>query len=111
METVIDKPKLHSENEHNALNFSTEMKEAAKRFEEGVTEVKAAVTAKLDDGKHAAERLWRHSLHAVEDGMEETAHQVKRHPFGSLALAFAAGAALGLLVPRHHKAMAKAGHS
>ena len=74
--------------------------EVAKRFEKGVKDAKAAVSAKLEDGKVAAERLLKRGRYAVEDGISETAHRVKRHPFGSLAIAFAAGAALALLVPR-----------
>lgn len=77
-----------------------EMQEMAQRFEKGVQDVKAAVTAKYEDGKFAAERLLKRGRFAVEDGVEEAAHAVKRNPFGALAVAFTAGAVLGFLVPR-----------
>ena len=69
---------------------------AAARMEDA----KEAITAKLEDGKIAAERLLKRSRYAVEDGLEEAAHSIKQHPFSTLAIGFAAGAALGLLVPR-----------
>jgi hypothetical protein len=57
----------------------------------------------LDDGVTAAQRLLKRSRYTVEDGLEEAAHNIKQHPFSSLAIGFAAGAALGLLVPRFGK--------
>ena len=81
-------------------SVGSEMQEAAKRIEKGVNDMKAAVSAKLEDGKFAAERLLRRGRHAVEDGVDEAAHHIKHNPFGSLAIAFAAGVALGFLVPR-----------
>jgi ElaB/YqjD/DUF883 family membrane-anchored ribosome-binding protein len=77
-----------------------EMKEARKRVEKGLNDSKAAVSAKFEDGKEAAERLLKRGRHAVEDCVEETAHQIKHYPMRSVAVAFAAGAALGFLVPR-----------
>jgi hypothetical protein len=80
-----------------------EAADLAKRLEKGVNDAKAAVSAKLEDGKIAAERLVKRGRYAVEDGISEAAHNIKRHPFGSLAMAFAAGAALAFLVPRATK--------
>ena len=77
-----------------------EMQEAAKRIEKGVNHMKAAVSAKMEDGKFVAERLLKRGRRAVEDGVDDAAHHIKHNPFGSLAIAFAAGAALGFLVPR-----------
>jgi ElaB/YqjD/DUF883 family membrane-anchored ribosome-binding protein len=82
-----------------AVCFGTDMNESAKRVAKGLNDSKAAVSAKLEDGRITAERLLKHSRYAVEDGIEEAAHQIKRHPLGSLGIAFAAGAALGFLVP------------
>ena len=68
-----------------------------------MNDAKAAVSETLDDGVTAARRLLKRSRYTVEDGLEEAAHNIKRHPFSSLAIGFAAGAALGLLVPRFGK--------
>jgi len=101
MTSVLDETKFESGAEVRVgcagTCFGCEAQEAVKRIEKGVSDAKAAVFETLDDGKFAAERLLKRGRYALEDGVEETAHQIKRHPFGSLAIAFAAGAALGLL--------------
>lgn len=63
-------------------------------------DAKDAVSAKLEDGKFAAERMLKRGRYAAEDGLEEAVHNIKRNPLGSVAIAFAAGAALGFLAPR-----------
>jgi len=80
-----------------------EMQEAVRRVEKSVNAAKDAVSAKLDDGRIAAGRLVKRGRFAVEDGIEETAQTVKRHPLSSIAIAFATGAALGFLAPRFSK--------
>lgn len=77
-----------------------DMQEDVKRMEKEVDKAKAAISAKLEDGKIAAERLLKRGRYAVEDGIEQTAHDIKRHPFRSVAIGLAAGAVLGFLVPR-----------
>ena len=86
-----------------ATCLGKEVKEATRRVEKGVNDAKAAVSEKLGDGVTAARRLLKRSRYTVEDGLEEAAHNIKQHPFSSLAIGFAAGAALGLLVPRFGK--------
>jgi len=86
-----------------ATCLGKEVKEAARRVEKGVNNAKAAVAEKLDDSVTAARRLLKRSRYRVEDGLEEAAHSIKQHPFSTLAIGFAAGAALGLLVPRFGK--------
>lgn len=107
MNSVLDEPKVEGRAEVGAGCAATcyghDAEEVAKRIEKGVNDAKAAVSAKLEDGKIAAERLLKRGRYAVEDSVSETAHNVKRHPFGSLAIAFAAGAALGFFVPRSAK--------
>jgi ElaB/YqjD/DUF883 family membrane-anchored ribosome-binding protein len=77
--------------------------EVVKRIEKGVNDAKAAVAEKLEDGKIAAKRLLKRGRYGVEDCIEKTSHDIKRHPFGFVGIAFAAGAALGFLVPRATK--------
>lgn len=79
--------------------LGTNLKEATKRFEKGLNDSTTAASEKLKKGRIAAERLLKHGRYAVEDGIADTTHQIKRHPLGSLAIAFAAGAALGFLIP------------
>ena len=103
MDTVLDKPKVEKAAEGRCSCPGTcfhEMREAGKRVEKTMNDAKATVSEKLEDRKIATGRLFKRGRHAVEDGIEEAAHNIKRHPFSSFALAFAAGAALGFLVPR-----------
>ncbi len=72
--------------------LGSELRDAGSRVEKGVHKVKEAASETLADGKIAAERLLKHGRYAVEDGVEEVVHQIKRNPVRSLAIAFAAGA-------------------
>lgn len=56
--------------------LGTDLKEAAKRFEKGLNDSKAAVSESLEESRIAAERLLKHGRYAVEDGIEETVHQI-----------------------------------
>jgi ElaB/YqjD/DUF883 family membrane-anchored ribosome-binding protein len=103
MDTVLAESKIEKTNKAQAscggACLGSEIKEAAKRVEKGLNDSKEAVSAKLEDGRIAAKRFLKHSRYAAEDGIEEIAHQIKRHPLSSLAIAFATGAALGFLAP------------
>jgi ElaB/YqjD/DUF883 family membrane-anchored ribosome-binding protein len=72
--------------------------ELARKIEQGINEAKEAITEKLEDGKLAAERLLRRGRYAVEDGVSELTHKIKKNPISFLGIAFAAGAAFGLLL-------------
>jgi len=72
--------------------------EIARGIERAINDAKESISEKLEDGKAAAERLLKHGRYAVEDGLSELTHQIKKHPIGFLGIAFAAGAVLGLLV-------------
>ena len=103
MKSLVDESKVESGAEVRAVCCGHDAQEGAKRIEKGVNDAKAAVSVKLEDGKIAAERLLKRGRYAVEDGITESVHKIKRHPVGSLAIAFATGAALGFLVPRSAK--------
>jgi ElaB/YqjD/DUF883 family membrane-anchored ribosome-binding protein len=107
MNTVLDESKVERGAEVRAESAATccghDVQKIGKRIEEAVNDAQAAVSATLDDGRIAAERLLKRGRYAVEDGIGETAHMIKRHPVSSFAIAFAAGAALGLLAPRFGK--------
>jgi ElaB/YqjD/DUF883 family membrane-anchored ribosome-binding protein len=98
MKNVLDEPKVESNpNVRSACAGFCDPQELAERMEKGVDEAKAAVSEKLEDGQRAAERLMKRGRYAVEDGVSEAAHHIKRHPGSSVAIAFAAGAALSFL--------------
>ncbi len=103
MNSVVEESKFESGSKVRAGSATTcehAAQEVGKQIEKSVNHAKAAVAEKLEDGKIAAGRLLKRGRYAVEDGIEETAHSVKHHPFSSLAIAFAAGATLAFLVPR-----------
>jgi ElaB/YqjD/DUF883 family membrane-anchored ribosome-binding protein len=105
MKSVMEETKVESGSEaRTGCAFcGHDAQELGKRIERAVDEAKDAFSATLEDGKFAAERLLKRGRYAVEDGLEEAAHNVKRNPFGALAIAFATGAALAFLVPRATK--------
>ncbi|MBZ5635880.1 MAG: hypothetical protein LAO55_22345 [Acidobacteriia bacterium] len=104
MKSVLEETKLEKGTEtrscYAAACYGHGLEEAAKRIEKGVNDATDAVSEKLNDGRIAAERLVKRSRYAVEDGLEQAAHSIKRNPFSSIAIGFAAGAVLSFLVPR-----------
>ena len=102
MKSVLDEPGTNKGTDAKASGGTCwqDEEEIARRIEKGINEAKAAVSEKLEDGKIAAERFLRHSRYAVEDGLSELAHTIKRHPVSFLGIAFAAGAVFGLLLSR-----------
>ena len=81
-----------------ASHCECDAKEVLKRIDKGVQGAKAAVSDKVMEAREEAARLAKGGRYAVEDGMSEATHKIKRNPLGALGMAFAAGAALGLLL-------------
>ena len=103
MKTAVEEPRAERVHVYSGAGAATcrkEIQEAAERVEKGVNHAKAVVAETLDDGAAAARRLLKRGRYAVEDGLEEAAHAIKQHPFRTLAMGFAAGAVLGLILPR-----------
>jgi len=99
MKTVVEEPGTKRAADARTENrWRQEEEEVARRIEKGINDAKAAVSEKLEDGKFAAERLLRQGRYAVEDGLSELTHTIKRNPISFLGIAFAAGAAFGLLL-------------
>jgi hypothetical protein len=72
--------------------------EFTRKIEEGINGAKDAISEKWEDGRHRAERLLKHGRYAMEDGVGELAYRIKKNPIGFLGIAFAIGAAFGLLL-------------
>ncbi len=101
MRSVLDEPVINgstAQQTNRTCQQDEDEAEIARRIERGINEAKTAISEKLEDGKAAAERLLKHGRYAVEDGVSELAHRIKKHPIGFLGIAFAAGALLGLLL-------------
>jgi ElaB/YqjD/DUF883 family membrane-anchored ribosome-binding protein len=103
MNSVLDEPGVErSEVESNSSTTccQRDLEQIAKRIDKQVEDAKAAVAAKLEASRIAAERLLKRSQYKVEDGLSEMAHTIKRYPLQSVAIALAAGAVLSLFFPR-----------
>lgn len=99
MKTAVADPVIKRDADTRANNrCRLDEEEVARRIEKGIDDAKAAISEKLEDGKAAAERFLRQRRYAVEDGLRDLAHKIKRHPISFLGIAFAAGAAVGLLL-------------
>ena len=97
MDKTVEESKVKGSPEATQFAFcAKELKEMTGRIDKGVKKAKAA----LEDSKTAAGRFVKRSQYAVEDGVTELVHQVKRNPLSSLAIAFAAGAVFAFLAPR-----------
>ncbi|HXP86770.1 MAG TPA: hypothetical protein VN841_18710 [Bryobacteraceae bacterium] len=105
MNTILEEPKVESGADAGVCSAAAQChyEEAAKRIEKALNDAKTSVSARLEDGKTGAERLLKRGRYAVEDGIDEAAHQIRRHPVSSLAIAFSAGALLAFLLPRPAK--------
>jgi ElaB/YqjD/DUF883 family membrane-anchored ribosome-binding protein len=72
----------------------------AKQIGKTVHVAQTAVSEALQDGKETAEHLWDKSRIALNECAGETARSIRKHPFASVMMAAAAGAVLGLIMPR-----------
>jgi len=68
------------------------------------TRLKGVVSDVVDDSMVSARRAARHGRSAAEDWIEETSHQIKRHPLRSVLCSLVVGALAGwLLFPRRRR--------
>jgi len=91
----------------HAMRIEKDVKEAAMRVEKAFNEAKTTVNTKLEDARIEAERFGKRTRYAVEDGVREATHQIQRHPFNAVAIAFAAGAAVSFAAPHFFRRHAK----
>jgi ElaB/YqjD/DUF883 family membrane-anchored ribosome-binding protein len=72
----------------------------------GITSVmpsRAKASREIQGALRSARRLVRSTRHSVEDLVDDAAHQIKHYPLRSIAVAFGAGTAVGLLMFRNGK--------
>lgn len=66
--------------------------------------LRGVVADAVDDSLVNARRAARRGYNSTEDLIDETSHQIKRHPLRSVLCAFALGAIAGwLLLPRRRR--------
>lgn len=71
------------------------------RIIKGFTASREAVAEALQDGKTAVRQVVKRTRHAAEDLLDETTHNIKRFPIGSVAMAFGVGTMVGVLMSRN----------
>jgi len=96
MQSDLREPKVEGASCHSGY-FASTIQEAARQIETGLESMRAAVSESLEDGKMTTGRILKRSRFAVENGIDETTHTIKRHPLSSLAIALAVGATVGFL--------------
>jgi ElaB/YqjD/DUF883 family membrane-anchored ribosome-binding protein len=66
--------------------------------------IRGVVSEAVDDSLVNARRVARRGYNSAEDLIDETSHQIKRHPLRSVLCALAMGAVVGwLLAPRRKR--------
>lgn len=70
--------------------------------------VSHAVSDAIEDTKRETRRAIKRGVNACEDLVDETAYRVKHNPIRSIAIAFGAGAILGVIVTSIGKKILKA---
>ena len=81
----------------NALKTATI---AGERVIHGFTASKQAVAEALHDGQATVKHFIKRTRRTTEDLLDEAAHNIKRYPVGSVAIAFGVGTMVGVLVSR-----------
>lgn len=102
MTTVLEEHKVqeNTDGKTEAACLLTGVKEAAEHMGETLSASKAKIVETLKDRQRSAERFLRQGRFAVEDGVEEGTHRIKRSPFTYVGVAFAAGTIAGILFGR-----------
>ncbi len=72
------------------------LKEATKRLAVS----KEAVISALDDGRSVVKQITKRTSRTVNDLLDETVHQIKRYPLGSIMVALGVGALVGVVIGR-----------
>lgn len=89
---------MHSTLDAPTRNGTTRQPAAAYRMvKDQAQRLSQAVRTGAEQRVHDARRAARRQINRAEDSLDATASSVRRHPFGSMAVAFAAGGAITLL--------------
>jgi ElaB/YqjD/DUF883 family membrane-anchored ribosome-binding protein len=72
--------------------------ERLEKMAQNASRLKSSVAESFEDNLHRVGRAAKRSWHGAEDLIENTARNVKRHPFKAVGIAAGAGFAIGLLV-------------
>jgi ElaB/YqjD/DUF883 family membrane-anchored ribosome-binding protein len=78
------------------LEIGLGISERAARLREGAEELKERAGDMLEDAVLEAKRMAKKGRYAAEDLIDDTEYRIKRAPFRSVGMTFAAGVGLGV---------------
>jgi ElaB/YqjD/DUF883 family membrane-anchored ribosome-binding protein len=81
-------------------NVLKEATKAGGRVAKSFNASKEAVATAIDDGRTVVKQLTKRTRRTVNDLLDDTVHNIKRYPFGSVMIALGVGALVGVVIGR-----------
>ena len=88
------------------MSSNNVLKEATKaggRVVHSFAASKEAVTNAIQDGRTVVKHITKRTRRTVNDLLDDTVHQIKRYPLGSMMVALGVGALVGAVISRNGK--------
>jgi ElaB/YqjD/DUF883 family membrane-anchored ribosome-binding protein len=92
-----EKPMMSS---NNVLKEATK---AGGRVVQSFAASKEAVVSAIEDGRTVVKQLTKRTRRTVNDLLDDTVHNIKRYPLGSMMIALGVGALVGVVIGRNGK--------
>ena len=88
------------------MSSNNVLKEATKaggRVVHSFAASKEAVANAIEDGRTTVKHIHKRTRRTVNDLLDDTVHQIKRYPLGSMMVALGVGALVGAVIARNGK--------
>ena len=88
------------------MSSNNVLKEATKaggRVVHSLAASKEAVSNAIEDGRTVVKHITKRTRRTVNDLLDDTVHQIKRYPLGSIMVALGVGALVGAVISRNGK--------
>jgi ElaB/YqjD/DUF883 family membrane-anchored ribosome-binding protein len=86
------------------MSSNNVLKEATKaggRVVHSFAASKEAVANAIEDGRTVVKQITKRTRRTVNDLLDDTVHQIKRYPLGSMMVALGVGALVGTVIARN----------
>ena len=84
-------------------NVLKEATKAGGRVVHSFAASKEAVVNAIEDGRTVVKHITKRTRRTVNDLLDDTVHQIKRYPLGSIMVALGVGALVGAVISRNGK--------
>ena len=84
-------------------NVLKEATKAGGRVVHSFAASKEAVANAIEDGRTVVKHITKQTRRTVNDLLDDTVHQIKRYPLGSIMVALGVGALVGAVIARNGK--------